>query len=175
MTDAAEPPVPADRAPGDHTPGDRTRGDRYPGERPPGDRMSDWPTGRLLSTAARLVEHAWAEALEAQGLTHAGLIVLHLLDSTSLSQKELAARARVQTQTMSRTIERLEREGFVRREPDALDRRRQVVTRTDAGRVVWERTRTLEAQVFPALNDPDSLRETLLNIIGASSGARWTS
>lgn len=139
-----------------------------------GERMSDWPTGRLLSTAARLVEHAWADALEAQGLTHAGLIVLHLLDSGALSQKQLAARARVQTQTMSRTIERLEREGFVRREPDALDRRRQLVTRTDAGRAVWERTRSLEAQIFPTLDDPDALRETLLVIIGASSGERWT-
>ena len=170
MTDAAEPPVPGPRMQGEHTPADRESGDGIAG-----DRMSDWPTGRLLSTAARLVEHAWAEALEAQGLTHAGLIVLHLLDSAQLSQKELAARARVQTQTMSRTIERLEREGFVRREPDALDRRRQVVTRTDAGRLVWERTRTLEAQVFPTLDDPDGLRETLLGIIGASSGARWTS
>lgn len=155
MTDAAEPPIPDGRV--------------------RGDRMSDWPTGRLLSTAARLVEHAWADALETQGLTHAGLIVLHLLDSGALSQKDLAARARVQTQTMSRTIERLEREGFVRRQPDATDRRRQLVTRTDTGRAVWERTRSLEAQIFPSLADSNALRETLLVIIGASSGERWTS
>ena len=40
-----------------------------------------------------------------------------------LSQTELAKRARVENQTMSRTIERLEREGFVTRAPDAGDRR----------------------------------------------------
>ena len=137
------------------------------------DPMADWPTGRLLSTAARLVEHAWAEALEKQGLTHAGLIALHLLEGGSLSQTELAKRARVENQTMSRTIERLEREGFVARTPDATDRRRQVVARTDAGHRVWERTRTLEAEMFPDLGDPDALRSILLHIIRSSSGARW--
>ena len=137
------------------------------------DPMADWPTGRLLSTAARLVENAWAEALEKQGLTHAGLIALHLLEGGSLSQTELAKRARVENQTMSRTIERLEREGFVARTPDAADRRRQVVARTDAGHRVWERTRTLEAEMFPDLGDPDALRSILLHIIRSSSGARW--
>jgi DNA-binding MarR family transcriptional regulator len=136
------------------------------------DRIAAWPTGRLLSTAARLVEHAWADALEKQGLTHAGLIALHLLDAGPLSQTELAKRARVQTQTMSRTIERLEREGFVARESDASDRRRQVVSRTSAGRAVWERTSELEAEIFPKLDDQDALRATLLGIIRSSSN-RW--
>jgi MarR family transcriptional regulator, organic hydroperoxide resistance regulator len=138
------------------------------------DRMAGWPTGRLLSTAARLVEHAWAEALEKQGLTHAGLIALHLLDSGDLSQTELAKRARVENQTMSRTIERLEREGFVSRAADPVDRRRQVVSRTESGARVWERTRTLEAEIFPRLAEPDALRGTLLEIIRTSSGQRWT-
>jgi MarR family transcriptional regulator, organic hydroperoxide resistance regulator len=138
------------------------------------DRMAGWPTGRLLSTAARLVEHAWSEALEKHGLTHAGMIALHLLDAGALSQTDLAKRARVENQTMSRTVERLEREGFVTRAPDSADRRRQVVSRTDAGHRVWERTRTLEAEVFPPLSDPEALRSTLLTIIQSSSGARWT-
>jgi DNA-binding MarR family transcriptional regulator len=137
------------------------------------DRMAEWPTGRLLSTAARLVEHAWADALEKQGLTHAGMIALHLLDAGALSQTELAKRARVENQTMSRTVERLEREGFVTRAPDPADRRRQVVSRTDAGNRVWQLTQTLEAEMFPRLGDPESLRSTLLEIIRSSSGARW--
>lgn len=137
------------------------------------DRMAGWPTGRLLSTAARLVEHAWGEALEKQGLTHAGLIALHLLDGAPLSQTELAKQARVENQTMSRTIERLEREGFVEREPDPTDRRRQVVTRTASGRDVWERTRELEAELFPQLADPQSLRDTLLEIIRSASAQRF--
>jgi len=135
--------------------------------------MSDWPTGRLLSTAARLVEHAWIDALERLGLSHAGLIVLHLLEQGPLSQAELARAARVQTQTMSRTLERLEREGFVARVRDDRDQRRLSVTRTDAGTSAWQSARTLEADVFPALNDGSALREALLGIIRTSSAPRW--
>jgi DNA-binding MarR family transcriptional regulator len=140
---------------------------------PDPERMSAWPTGRLLSTAARLVEHAWAEALDREGITHAGLIVLHLLDGGPLSQTELATRARVETQTMSRTVDRLERDGFVRRERDTSDRRRFAVTLTASGRRVWERTRMLEAEVFPATANPDALRDQLLDIIRSSTQARW--
>jgi MarR family transcriptional regulator, organic hydroperoxide resistance regulator len=140
----------------------------------PDERLAAWPTGRLLSTAARLVEHAWADALEKQGLTHAGLIALHLLDAGPLSQTELARRARVENQTMSRTVDRLEREGFVARAAHETDRRRRVVTRTEAGQQVWARTRTLEAELFPRLGDPQVLRDTLLEIIRSASGQRWT-
>lgn len=135
--------------------------------------MSNWPNGRLLSTAARLVEHAWVEALESLGLTHAGLIVLHLLDSGAHSQTELARTARVQTQTMSRTLDRLEREGLVARIRDDRDARRHLVTRTDAGTAVWQKARTLEADVFPRLENADELRAALLQIISASSAKRW--
>jgi len=135
--------------------------------------MALWPNGRLLSTAARLVEHAWIEALDSLGLTHAGLIVLHLLDTGAQSQTELARQARVQTQTMSRTLERLEREGLVARIRDERDARRHVVTRTDAGTSVWQQARNLEAEVFPALDNADQLRAALLQIIAASSARRW--
>ena len=135
--------------------------------------LDSWPTGRLLSMAARLVEHSWSEALEHRGLTHAGLIALHFLDDGPLGQTELARSARVENQTMSRTIERLERAGFVRREADSADRRRQIVTRTDAGAAAWASTRTLEAEVFPHLEQPAELRAQLVEIIQRSSEQRW--
>lgn len=137
------------------------------------DSMENWPTGRLLSTAARLVEHAWAEALDARGLTHAGIIALHLLGDGPLSQTELARRARVETQTMSRTIDRLEREGYLAREKDPRDRRRHVVTRTQAGIDAWEATHTLEAELFPAVADTTTMREILLEIIRSAAETRW--
>ena len=135
--------------------------------------MAYWPTGRLLSTAERLVEHAWVEALDQLGLTHAGMIALHLLGSGPLSQTELAHAARVQTQTMSRTLERLEREGYVVRARDEHDGRRQSVVRTDAGTAVWEKSRTIEADLFPELENADAMRGALLTIISASSARRW--
>ena len=135
--------------------------------------MDCWPTGRLLSTAARLVEHAWVAALDRLGLTHAGLIVLHLLGAGPLSQTELAHAARVQAQTMSRTLQRLEREGYVVRTRDEHDARRHSVARTDAGAAAWEKSRTLEADLFPDLENADAIRDALLKIISASSARRW--
>lgn len=137
------------------------------------DDMAEWPTGRLLSTAARLVEHAWVESLERLGLTHAGLIALHLLGDGPLSQTELARQARVETQTMSRTLERLEREGHIERVRSPRDARRHVVTRTPAGTALWEKTRTLEADIFPPLQNAAAMREALLDIITAASARRW--
>lgn len=137
------------------------------------DPIESWPIGRLLSTAARLVEHAWQEALEQRDLTHAGLITLHLLDGGALDQTELAHRARVEAQTMSRTVDRLERSGFVARTSDPGDRRRRHIVRTESGNRALEATRALEAEVFPAVGNPELVRYSLLEIIHAASRDRW--
>jgi DNA-binding MarR family transcriptional regulator len=137
------------------------------------DPIESWPIGRLLSTAARLVEHAWQEALEKRDLTHAGLIALHLLDGGPLDQTELAQRARVEAQTMSRTVDRLERSGFVARANDLTDRRRRQIVRTAEGDQTLEATRALEAELFPAVGDPELVRYSLLEIIHAASRDRW--
>ena len=135
--------------------------------------IHDWPTGRLLSTAARLVEHAWVEALEQLGLSHAGLIVLHVLGQGPLSQTELAKVARVEAQTMSRTLAGLEREGYIARQKHPDDGRRHVVTRTPAGDAAWSSARTLEADLFPRIADNAGLRAELLAIIHATAADRW--
>ncbi len=99
-----------------------------------GDQPSGWPTGRLLSTAARLVEQRWNEALARDGLTHAGFGVIAHLMGGPLSQHEVAGLTKVEDQTISRTLDKLERQGHVRRAQDSTDRRRRVVTLTDEGR-----------------------------------------
>ena len=143
-----------------------------PSESGPPD-VAEWPIGRLLSVAARLVEHAWAESLEKLGLTHAGLITLHLLGEGPMSQTDLARRARVETQTMSRTLERLERDGHVERERSLEDGRRHVVTRTESGVALWLSARNLEADLFPEVEDADAMRAALLGIIRSLSERRW--
>lgn len=127
----------------------------------------DWSTGRLLSTAARMVEQAWAERLDRAGLTHAGLIVLHHLEHGSASQAELARLARVEAQTMSRTVDRLVREGLVERGSDPADRRRHVVSRTAAGERAWATIHDVESDVFPDIPGEEHFRATLLAIIHA--------
>lgn len=131
-------------------------------------RPENWPLGRLLGAASRAVERAWADALEQRGLTHAGLIVLHLLESGFDSQADLARIAQVEAQTMSRTVDRLVREGLVTREPDPNDRRRHVLTITPAGRTAFAEVSGLEDEVFPEVDDPEALRHALLQIVRAS-------
>jgi DNA-binding MarR family transcriptional regulator len=140
---------------------------------PAGPDMQEWPTGRLLATASRLVEHAWTESLDRLGLTHAGLVVLHLLQEKPRSQTDLARLARVENQTISRTLERLQREGFVERKADPSDRRRHIVTVTTAGIEVWNSARTLERDLMPVVDEPDSFRASLLSIIASSAAKRW--
>lgn len=106
--------------------------------------MQRWPTGRLLSTAARLVEHAWNEKLSGMGLTHAGVIVLEVLAVKGpVTQSMLAQIVRVQAQTMGKTLARLEAHGHVSRTRGVSDRRSQMVSLTEAG----ERTLGLASQL----------------------------
>ena len=135
--------------------------------------IESWPTGRLLSTAARLVEHAWHESLENLGLSHAGLVALHHLGGQPLSQTELARRARVNNQNLSRTLERLESDGYIARVRLPDDARRRLVTRTPSGSAIWEKAQHLQANMFPPAPQTVELRRALLDIIAASPVTRW--
>ena len=132
--------------------------------------IDDWPTGRLLSTAARLIERRWNDELAKIGLTHAGMIVLHLLEEGPLATGELARRARVKAQTMTRTVEHLERDGCVRRVADAADARRRVVERTAEGERRLASIWGIEARLFPDIEGAGALRMALLSIIRTTEG-----
>ncbi|GAA2982321.1 MarR family winged helix-turn-helix transcriptional regulator [Actinokineospora diospyrosa] len=132
------------------------------------DPVASWPTGRLLSVAARLVEHSWQEFLATRGLTHAGLIALHLLLDGPRTQRALAHGAKVTDQTMSRTVERLHRAGFVERGTDPSDRRRTLVTLTEAGRGVHGEALRAEREapgVLGAVRDYEGFRLQLVELV----------
>jgi DNA-binding MarR family transcriptional regulator len=93
----------------------------------------EWVTGRLLGTAARLVEHAWNTRLREHGVSHAGLIVLTTLGRGPTSQRDLAGDQHVTEQTIGRTIAHLESTGHVLRRSDPTDARRRVVELTETG------------------------------------------
>lgn len=137
--------------------------------------MANWPTGRLLSIAGRLVEQAWIAALADHGLSHAGFIALHLIGTGSPSQAELASQAKVEAQTMSRTLDKLERDGFIRRSRDPKDARRHVVSRTPEGERAWDSAKHLEAEVFPAVSHSQELRDALIELINDGTRKRWQS
>ncbi|PFG41351.1 DNA-binding MarR family transcriptional regulator [Georgenia soli] len=109
-----------------------------------------WPTGRLLSAAARRVERTWDAYLERWSLSHASLPVLAVLAGGPRSQREIAAFLGVTEQTTSRMLTGLERSGYVDRRRHATDRRRQVVAITEAGR-----------SALAALDDPTTVESLL--------------
>jgi DNA-binding MarR family transcriptional regulator len=130
-----------------------------------------WPTGRLLSTAARLVEHAWNEKLNGLGLTHAGVIALEVLAVKGpITQVLLAHIVRVQAQTMGKTLSRLEAHGYIQRSRSTSDRRSQIVCLSDDGTRVLEIAERLEREVLKdSPVDARLLRAELKTLVRALS------
>ncbi|MBS6029986.1 MarR family winged helix-turn-helix transcriptional regulator [Kocuria salsicia] len=136
---------------------------------------NQWPTNRLLSTAARLVEHAWNEDLASLGVTHAGVMALDVLRSEgSMTQAQLAHQVRVQAQTMGKTLHRLEVHGHITRSKNEQDRRSHVVSISQAGERVLEDAAGLERGLLGAGDESDEqFRRRLAEIISSLGGARW--
>ncbi|AHH98434.1 MarR family winged helix-turn-helix transcriptional regulator [Kutzneria albida] len=132
--------------------------------------LATWPTGRLLSVAARLTERSWEQVLAGMGLTHAGLIALHVLTEGPLTQRGLARRCRVTDQTISRTVDRLVTAGHAERTVDEVDRRKVLVSITAAGAAVHARATRAEREdpvLLGAVEDYEGLRRQLVQLIAA--------
>ncbi len=143
---------------------------------PPRPALESWHTGRLLTAAARLLEHAFDTGIAELGITHAGVNVLDVLSDGPLTQRELAGWCQVQDQTMSRTLDGLERAGLVVRQRDPGDRRRIMVERTPAGDQVLERARELGSRLDlfsdSTEEEAQACRAQLIKLIGRLGGAR---
>lgn len=131
--------------------------------------IQSWSTGQLLALAARLAERGWDSFLGQIGVSMAAFRVLEALDEGPASQVELAARRRVGPQSLGRTLDRLERDGLVRRERNRHDRRQVSVTRTPAGDELTARVLAAatagEGQFFDRMPDHDRFRAGLLQLI----------
>jgi MarR family 2-MHQ and catechol resistance regulon transcriptional repressor len=97
-----------------------------------------------LARAQASVERRLAHRLQGSGVSHAQLGVLEALWHLGpLCQRELAAKLLSRPPTLTALLNRLERDGLVRRETDPADRRRRRIVLTAEG----ERT---IARIFPA-------------------------
>jgi len=82
------------------------------------------------------------EVADAGDLTPSQLSVLSRLEKEGgASASDLAALERVRPQSMAATLAALDQHGLIRRDPDAEDGRRQLVSLTTAGREVVQGTR----------------------------------
>lgn len=106
--------------------------------------------GFLIVDVSRLLRRRFDAALEAAGLgiTAGEARTLHHADRTGpVRQTTLAERMAVEPMTLVGYLDRLERIGLVRREPDPADRRAKLVVIEPAARPVLARIATVAAAV----------------------------
>lgn len=127
----------------------------------------------LKHTQMRLAELTGA-ALRPYGVTGRELAVLRVLASHEpASQQQAAQRLGVDRTTMVALLDALEEKGLVGRHPHAGDRRKNVVSLTEAGHAAMRRAgqaaETAERDFLAPLSGPQahSLRAALLALIQA--------
>jgi DNA-binding MarR family transcriptional regulator len=103
-----------------------------------------WPhldcVGRRLTLAARLARQVFDRRLAALGSTFASYVTLGTLAANGpVIQRRLAGMLGVEPATLSRQLERLERDGLVAREPATGDHRAMLVRLTDQGHSLLQR------------------------------------
>jgi DNA-binding MarR family transcriptional regulator len=110
-------------------------------------------TGFLLAQVCRTRRNLVAVTVEPFGL-HVGqdLIMVELWNEEGLTQSQLAERVGIDASTMTKTLQRLERYGFVERQQDKDDTRVWRVCLTNEGRAlkptVTERWNEAEQRTF---------------------------
>lgn len=112
--------------------------------RPPVDELDRAPTARIARVARRL-RYAFDELIAPYGLTGTQYGLLNRLAlADGLVQAELGRRMAIEPATLTGMVQRLEREGWVRRTIDPDNRRLQRVWLTDKAREALPALRRLQ-------------------------------
>ena len=93
--------------------------------------------GYQVNLLARLFERALREQIAPQGVVPGQFpALLCLYEEDGLTQAELGARVQIEQPTIAKTLQRMERDGLVRRTPDPDDRRRARIHLTPKARAL---------------------------------------
>jgi DNA-binding MarR family transcriptional regulator len=121
------------------------------------------------------------QALAGQGLKLWEFKTLHILRRAGppyrATATELAAALDLSPAAMTKRLDNLEQDGYLRRSHDTADRRRVLVTLTDAGRRAWDKTISVqdrvESQLVEALrpDEQDQLVELLRRLVLAAQAS----
>jgi DNA-binding MarR family transcriptional regulator len=91
--------------------------------------------GYLLAVNARMLQRVMTARMAAMGVMHSHWsIMLALWAGDGITQKELSARVAIEGPTLTRALERMEKEGLVRRKRDRADARQMIVFLTSRSR-----------------------------------------
>lgn len=96
--------------------------------------------GYLVHTASHAVEQALNEELRAHGITFRQFQVLAALAlmGDDVSQGDIAGRLGIESATLVGVLDRMERDGWIRRHPCPTDRRKKIIRTTARVKSVWQ-------------------------------------
>ena len=120
--------------------------------------------GYQIAHLNRLYDRRLQDALEDLGVAPGQFAPLVMLfEQDGLTQAELCRRINVEQPTMANTLDRMERDGLVKRQPDPGDKRRATVHLTpraaEMRNTVMDRARKVSSQAVERMsaNDQDTL------------------
>ena len=124
--------------------------------------------GRLLFQVCRLAGHRLRSKTEEIGLHRGqGFILFHLLQNEGIAQSVIAHAMHVSPATVTNTLQRMERDGWITRERDSMDQRIVRVRLTSKSMAMREKAEAsfaeLEKEMTSALTDKE--RETLSRLL----------
>lgn len=143
--------------------------------------MDDEPLSRQIVMTAKTIRRHFEDALADEGATLATWVVLNGVDRGRWSsQSGLAKELRIEGATVTRHLDRLERDGLVNRSRDPEDRRQISVQLSPAGKALHRRLRAvarrLDDRICDGLTDRDraDLGRVLERIRSNVGGESWT-
>lgn len=91
-------------------------------------------TSTLIKKASQLFIRAANNALKGSGIAHAYTpFLMHLWENDGVMQRDLHKQIGIEQPTAVRTLDRMERDGFIERKPSPSDRRATLIYLTEKG------------------------------------------
>ncbi len=131
-------------------------------------------TSTLLKKANRLLVKKANELLKPHGVTHAyTYFLMELYQQDGLTQSEMHKRIGIEQPTAVRTLDRMERDGFIVREQSPTDRRALLIKLTDKGlhfkETIFDCAKVLNDFALRGFTTPDRvLVNQLINRLNAN-------
>ena len=143
--------------------------------------MDDEPLSRQIVMSAKTIKGLFEDALAQEGASLATWVVLNGVERGRwASQRGLARKLRIEGATVTRHLDRLERQGLVSRSRDPDDRRQISVRLTPAGKLLHRRLRAVARRVDDRVcqglteRDRSDLQRVLERIRTNVGGEEWT-
>jgi DNA-binding MarR family transcriptional regulator len=131
--------------------------------------------GYLLAKVHQLSGRIFARMLREHGIEEInpaqGRILFALWQDDAIPIRDLSAKTGLEKSTLTSMLDRLEKSGYIIREPSADDRRKIIIRRTEKDRAMQERYAEVSGAMircfYKGLSDPqiDSFEKTLEHIL----------